>query len=127
MQQKTRPLSPHLSIYKPQISSVMSILHRITGVANFLGTMVFLWWIIYYISSRGDADFSPQALLQCWLVVAFLMGWTYTLWFHLATGIRHLFWDAGFGFKVSTANKTGWLAFLMASLGWLLMWCYLYF
>lgn len=104
---KNRPLSPHLSIYKPQMSSVLSILHRITGVGLFVGALILVWWIIVGVYS----SFNPNVLL--WGFWNSLMGkilllcWSAALFYHLLNGIRHLFWDVGMGFKVSTADKTG--------------------
>ena len=104
---KNRPLSPHLSIYKPQMSSVLSILHRITGVGLFIGALILVWWIIAGVYS----SFNPNVLL--WSFWNSLIGkillfcWSAALFYHLLNGIRHLFWDVGMGFKVPTADKTG--------------------
>lgn len=104
---KNRPLSPHLSIYKPQMSSVLSILHRITGAGLFVGALILVWWIIVGVYS----SFNPNVLL--WNFWNSLIGkillfcWSAALFYHLLNGIRHLFWDVGMGFKVPTADKTG--------------------
>jgi len=103
----SRPLSPHLQIYKPQITSVLSILHRITGIALAIGTLMLMWWLI--AAAAGPHAFaSAQAALGSWLGRLFLFGWTFALFYHLANGIRHLCWDAGFGFQLRTVSVTGW-------------------
>jgi len=103
----SRPLSPHLQIYKPQITSVLSILHRFTGIALAVGTLVLAWWLIA-AAAGPDAFASAQAALGSWLGRLFLFGWTFALFYHLANGIRHLCWDAGFGFQLRTVSVTGW-------------------
>jgi succinate dehydrogenase / fumarate reductase cytochrome b subunit len=115
MTKKARPLSPHLSIYKPQISSVLSIAHRVSGVVNFIGIAFMMWWI-FYLAYYGQY-FGETIVYQFFTSLfgkATIVLWTFSVFFHMCTGIRHLFWDCGFGFKVETMNKTGWLAVVMA-------------
>lgn len=103
-----RPLSPHLQIYKPQISSVLSILHRLTGVALALGTLLLVWWLI--AAATGPTAFAGvQDFVGSILGRLLLLGWTYALYYHLCNGIRHLAWDAGWGFELNVATATGWL------------------
>ena len=118
---QSRPLSPHLQIYRPQITSVLSILHRMTGVALFFGTIIWVWWLIG--AAIGDEAFdSARWFMGSWLGQIVLLGWTWSLFYHLANGIRHLAWDAGIGFELKTATATGWLvvifAFGMTALAW---------
>ena len=102
-----RPLSPHLQIYRRQITSVLSISHRATGVALSVGTLLLVWWLVALAS--GPAAFATaQGFIGSWLGRLLLLGWTFSLFFHLANGIRHLFWDAGYGFELKTTYASGW-------------------
>ena len=108
MRQAGRPLSPHLQIYKPQITSVLSISHRFTGLALAVGTLLLVWWLL--AAAAGPAPYAQaQAFLGSWLGVLLLIGWAYALFFHLCNGIRHLVWDAGHGFDIATTYATGWI------------------
>jgi succinate dehydrogenase / fumarate reductase cytochrome b subunit len=108
MRQAGRPLSPHLQIYKPQITSVLSILHRITGVALTVGTLLLVWWLL--AAAAGPAAYAQaQAFIGSWLGVLLLIGWAYALFFHLCNGVRHLVWDTGHGFDITTTYASGWV------------------
>ena len=101
-----RPLSPHIQIYKPQITSVLSILHRVTGGFLCLGAVVFAWWVITL--SLGPESFAVvRSALGSWLGRLLLFAWTFSFFFHLCNGIRHLFWDAGIGFELRTVHASG--------------------
>ncbi|MBM3523199.1 MAG: succinate dehydrogenase, cytochrome b556 subunit [Alphaproteobacteria bacterium] len=104
---RARPLSPHLQIYKPQITSVLSILHRITGVALSVGTLLLVLWIVAV--AFGDDGFYAgyMSFLRSGFGMLMLFGWTVALFYHLLNGIRHLFWDAGIGFDLETTRKSG--------------------
>jgi succinate dehydrogenase / fumarate reductase, cytochrome b subunit len=105
-QNRQRPLSPHLQVYRPQITSVLSITHRITGVALAVGTLLLTWWLV--AAATGNAAFSNvSAFIGSPLGLLMLFGWSVALFYHLGNGIRHLFWDAGLGFDMATAEKTG--------------------
>ncbi len=107
MAHPNRPLSPHLSIYRPQITSVLSITHRATGVALTFGALLLTYWITS--ATYGAETFaSAQALLGSWFGRLVLLGVVFSLWFHFANGIRHLAWDAGCGLDIPTVNRTGW-------------------
>ncbi|HEV2161497.1 MAG TPA: succinate dehydrogenase, cytochrome b556 subunit [Stellaceae bacterium] len=102
-----RPLSPHLQIYKPQLTSVLSITHRGTGLALGVGAIFLVWWLSG--AAWSDACFrAAQAFWSSWLGKLFLLGWTFSLFFHLLNGVRHLLWDVGFGFDLPTTYRTGW-------------------
>ena len=102
-----RPLSPHLQIYRRQITSVLSISHRATGVALSAGALLLVWWLVALAS--GPAAFATaQGFIGSWLGRLLLLGWTFSLFFHLANGIRHLFWDAGYGYELKTTYASGW-------------------
>ena len=111
MAQDDRPLSPHLQVYRPQITSVLSILHRLTGVALGLGALLLVYWLA--AAGSGPRAFAQaQAVAGSWLGWLVLLGFTWALFYHLCNGIRHLFWDAGLGYEISTARLTGWCVLL---------------
>lgn len=105
---KERPLSPHLQIYRPQITSVLSIFHRMSGVFLFLGSFLWAYWL-YAISQGIESYEVAQECMLHPLGLAILVGWTAMLFYHLLNGIRHLMWDAGHGFDLPTMRKTGWI------------------
>lgn len=108
MSSSNRPLSPHLQVYRPQLTSMLSILHRITGVALAVGTLLLVYWLA--AAAGGPESFAgAQALVGSFIGRLFLFGWTFALFYHLCNGIRHLFWDAGYGFEMQTAERSGWL------------------
>ena len=107
MSQAQRPLSPHLQIYKPQLTSVLSITHRATGLALSVGTLLLLWWL--FAAAAGADEFaSARAFWYSWIGRLLLLGWSWSLFFHLCNGIRHLCWDAGWGFELKTVYRSGW-------------------
>jgi succinate dehydrogenase / fumarate reductase cytochrome b subunit len=108
MNKTSRPLSPHLQIYRPQITSVLSILHRITGVALAVGTILLVWWLVAAASGH-EAFEAADGFMASWIGQLLLLGWTFALFFHLCNGIRHLAWDSGRGFELKTVSMTGWL------------------
>jgi len=100
-----RPLSPHLQVYKPQISSATSIFHRITGVALSAGTILLVAWLV--AAAAGDAAFSVvQAIFASWIGQLVLFGFTLALFYHFCNGIRHLAWDAGKGFELPDMHRS---------------------
>lgn len=103
-----RPLSPHLQVYRPQLTSVLSILHRMTGVALAVGTLLLVWWLIA-AASGAEAFSTVQGVIGSWIGRLLLFGWSFALFYHLANGIRHLFWDAGRGFDLPIVHATGWI------------------
>jgi succinate dehydrogenase / fumarate reductase cytochrome b subunit len=102
-----RPLSPHLQIYKPQLTSVLSITHRATGLGLGVGTILLVWWLVA-AATGNDAYLVAQHFWGSWIGIVLLFGWSLALFFHLANGIRHLFWDAGLGFELKTTYASGW-------------------
>lgn len=101
-----RPLSPHLQVYRPQITSVLSILHRITGVALTFATLLLTWWLA--AAAYGPEQFADaQAFLGSWFGQLLLWGFTFAVFYHLANGVRHLLWDFGWGFEIDQVRKTG--------------------
>jgi succinate dehydrogenase / fumarate reductase, cytochrome b subunit len=102
-----RPLSPHLQIYKPQLTSVLSFSHRATGVALAVGSIFLVWWLVAAVSGGGAFE-AAQNFWGSWLGLLLLFGWSFSLFFHLCNGIRHLAWDAGYGFELKEAYASGW-------------------
>ena len=107
MQQAERPLSPHLQVYRPQLTSVLSISHRATGLALSVGMLLLVWWLLA-AASGPEAYSHVSGFLSSWLGVLLLTGWTFSLFFHLCNGIRHLVWDVGHGFDLTTTYASGW-------------------
>lgn len=102
MARPARPLSPHLQIYRWQFTMLLSILHRIAGVGLGLGAILLVYWLC--AAASGPAAFAnAQAFVGSWFGILLLLGFSLALFFHLANGIRHLFWDAGRGFELKTA------------------------
>ena len=106
MTTEDRPLSPHLQIYKPQLTSVLSILHRMTGIALAVGLLMLAWWVI--AAASGPPAFAVvQDFNASWVGRLLLFGWSFALFYHLCNGIRHLFWDAGYGFELPNVYASG--------------------
>ena len=106
MNDSKNPLSPHLQIYRWHVSSLVSITHRITGILNLLGLIFICAWI----SSVGISE----NLFECFSVLLkgfigkfILIGFTWSMSYHLLSGIRHFFWDLGYGYEIKTANFSG--------------------
>lgn len=111
--QKERPLSPHLQVYKPQLTSMLSILHRGSGVFLMLGTPLLVCWL-GSIAGGATAYQHFQGFAGHWFVTLLILGWTFSLFYHLCNGIRHLFWDVGRGFEIEDLYKSGWLVLIAA-------------
>ena len=94
---KNRPLSPHLTIYKPMLTMMMSIVHRITGAALYVGTLLLAWWLLA-IASGANAYATFQAVAGSFIGRLVLFGYTWALLHHMLGGLRHLIWDTGHGF-----------------------------
>lgn len=101
-----RPLSPHLQIYQPQLTSILSIAHRGTGVFLSIGTLLLTYWLIAAAAGE-EAHGHAVHVIGSKLGQLFLFLWTLSLFYHLCNGIRHLFWDAGYGFELEAAYKSG--------------------
>ena len=103
-----RPLSPHLSIYRPLINMVMSILHRLTGAALYFGTLLLAAWLI--ATAMGEAQFAlVGAVLAHPIGKLVLFGYTWALAHHMLGGMRHLLWDTGRGLQIWQVNVLSWL------------------
>ncbi len=121
----SRPLSPHLQVYKPQITSVMSIMHRMTGVALAVGTLVLVWWLVA-AASGGSAFASAQGVIGSWYGRLLLFGWSFALFYHLCNGIRHLLWDMGKGFELGAVTRSGLIVVLVSLALTIIAWAWGY-
>lgn len=101
-----RPLSPHLQVYKPQLTSITSILHRITGIALSAGILYLLSWLLA-VAQGAEAFDRLQDFNGSIIGRLLLFGWSLAFFYHLLNGIRHLAWDAGFGFELPAAYRSG--------------------
>lgn len=115
MSNNDRPLSPHLSIYRWPVTMATSIVHRATGVGMAIGFILFVFWL-------GDMAVGPDAYAAFMDVVdstigrVLLVGWSWAFFYHLANGIRHLVWDAGYGFEKNQANASAWIVIVLSVL-----------
>ncbi|MDI7862461.1 succinate dehydrogenase, cytochrome b556 subunit [Rhizobiaceae bacterium n13] len=99
-----RPLSPHLQIYKPIPTMIMSIMHRITGGALYFGTLLVLWWLV--AAASGEAYFNWVNWFMGTLIgKIILFGYSWALLHHMLGGLRHFMWDLGYGFEKSFSTK----------------------
>ena len=119
--ERSRPMSPHLQIYKPQITSILSILHRITGVINMGGLLILAAWLIA-ASISDNAYAQMQWLMGSLLGMAALVVWSWTVFYHLCNGIRHLFWDMGKGFEIAQVTRSGQIVLLVSGLLTIITW-----
>jgi succinate dehydrogenase / fumarate reductase cytochrome b subunit len=107
------PLSPHLQVYRPQLTSILSITHRATGVFLSVGTVILLYWLV--AAALGPhAYIAMQACLASLPAQIVLAGAMFSFYFHLLNGVRHLFWDIGWGFELATAYKSGYAVIIGA-------------
>ena len=121
MSSAKRPLSPHLQIYRPQLTSILSITHRLTGVALAVGTLLLVYWLA--AAAAGPEAFrDAQSFVGSILGRLLLFGWTVGLFFHLCNGIRHLFWDVGLGFELDEVYRSGWTVVVATVVLSLLTW-----
>jgi len=106
-----RPLSPHLQIYRPVISMVMSIFHRITGTALYLGMIVLAWWLI---AAASGPDYYAVAMDWIGSVLGYLilLGLSWAVFHHALGGLRHFLWDTGRGFAIPTVLRLSWATLL---------------
>jgi succinate dehydrogenase / fumarate reductase, cytochrome b subunit len=115
-----RPLSPHLQIYRPQLTSMLSILHRATGIALAVGALYLAVWVMCAMSPRSYAAFES---FNGSIVGRFVLGgWLFSMFYHLCNGIRHLFWDAGYGFELKDAYRSGWIVVAVSLVATVLSW-----
>ena len=110
-----RPLSPHLQIYKPQLTSVLSIMHRFTGVILSLGIPMLSLWLLSL--SLGQAAYGCfESFLTSWFGRLLLFGWTFSFFYHLSNGVRHLVWDFGKGYSLKSTYRSGWIVLCISTI-----------
>lgn len=116
-----RPTSPHLSIFRPLITMVMSIVHRITGGGLYFGMLLLAWWLL--AAAIGPEAFSTaDAFFGSWFGRLILFGFTWALIHHLLGGIRHLIWDTGAGFGEAARNGLAWATIIGSVILTLVVW-----
>ncbi len=115
MGQPERPLSPHLQVYRPQLNSVMSISHRLTGLFLGAGAIFLSVWLVSLAGGPAQYD-AVQAVAGSFLGKTVLFTWTFSIFYHLCNGIRHLFWDSGHGYELKSSHLSGWAAIIISAL-----------
>lgn len=116
-----RPLSPHLQVYRPQLTSVLSIMNRLSGIATSLGTIVMVWWLV--AAATGPGAFAQvQWFAGSPIGLILLFGWTLALFYHLFGGLRHLAWDNGLGFSLEATYRSGYAALAATIVATVLTW-----
>lgn len=116
-----RPTSPHLQVYRPQLTSVLSILHRLTGIFLAVGVLALLYWLVAAAAGTEAFD-QAQGLAGSIVGRTLLFLWTGAFFYHLLNGVRHLAWDAGWGFELSTTYRSGWAVLVGATILSLAAW-----
>ena len=118
---RDRPLSPHLTIYRPTITMTMSIMHRITGCALYVGTLLVAWWLTAAAGPQSYFDF-VNGIFGSWFGQLVLLGYTWALMHHMLGGIRHFVWDTGAGLEKHTASKIAWATLIGSVILTILIW-----
>lgn len=107
MDRVERPLSPHMQVYGWRITNTLSILHRATGLMLSLGALFLAWWL--FAVASGDAAYrDAQSVIGSGWFKLPLLAWSFCFFYHLANGVRHLFWDVGVGFDRAQIRASGW-------------------
>jgi succinate dehydrogenase / fumarate reductase cytochrome b subunit len=118
---RARPTSPHWRIYRWQIGSSLSILHRLTGIALALGLLALCYWLVSL--AGGEKSYAAAArMFASPLGLLVLVSLTFAFWYHLLNGVRHLLWDAGYGFERAPRHASGWFALIAALFATLVIW-----
>ena len=117
------PLSPHLQIYRWHISSLLSITHRISGIINLLGLILMFIWLL--VLSLGENNYELfLIMINSFLGKFILVGFTWSMIFHLLSGIRHLAWDLGYGYEIKTANISGIIVIIFSLILTIIFWLF---
>lgn len=116
-----RPLSPHLQIYRPQLTSITSILHRATGYAMSIGLVLFVWWLVA-AASGPEAYAVFIGFCASGIGMLLLLGWTIAFYYHLANGIRHLIWDSGKLLTIKSAYRAGYFVLAFTAIATIISW-----
>jgi len=117
------PLSPHLQIYRWHISSLISITQRISCIINLLAIILIFFWLL--VLSFGESNYELFLLISNSFIGKFiLIGFTWSMSFHLLSGIRHLIWDLGYGFEIKTANISGTIVIIFSLVLTIIFWLF---
>jgi succinate dehydrogenase / fumarate reductase cytochrome b subunit len=108
-----RPTSPHWRIYRWQIGNSLSILHRLTGIALAFGLLALCYWLVSLAGGQRSYAAATKILASP-VGLLVMVGWTFAFLYHLLNGVRHLFWDAGYGFERTERHASGWFAVIGA-------------
>ena len=123
MSDSKNPLSPHLQIYRWHISSLLSITHRISGVINLLALILIFFWLLFF--SFGESNYELFLLIiNSFFGKFILIGFTWSMSFHLLSGVRHLIWDLGYGFEIKTANISGTIVIISSLILTIIFWLF---
>ena len=123
MNDSKNPLSPHLQIYRWHISSLLSITHRITGVINLIALILIFFWLV--VLSLGENNYELfLSIINSFFGKSILIGFTWSMSFHLLSGIRHLVWDLGYGFEIKTANISGIIVIITSLVVTVIFWLF---
>ena len=121
MNDSNNPLSPHLQIYRWKISSLLSIVHRISGVINLLALILIFFWLMLLGFSESNYELF-LLIINSFFGKFILIGFTWSMSFHLLSGIRHLAWDLGYGFEIKTANISGTIVIISSLILTIIFW-----
>ncbi len=124
MKKTNRPLSPHLTIYKPQITSILSISHRIAGVFQSIGLVIMSFFIFILYIGENLYDIA-DIIINSIIGKAFFIIYTFSLLYHLFNGVRHLLWDIGFGYSIKSVTYSGYFTIFAAFFSNLIIWVYI--
>ena len=123
MNDSKNPVSPHLQIYRWHISSLLSITHRISGVINLLALILIFFWLLCL--SFGESNYELFLLIiNSFFGKFILIGFTWSMSFHILSGIRHLAWDLGYGFEIKTANISGIIVIICSLVLTIIFWLF---
>ena len=123
MNDSKNPLSPHLQIYRWHISSLLSITHRISGVVNLLALILIFFWLTALSLGENNYD-SFLLIINSFFGKFILIGFTWSMIFHLLSGARHLVWDLGYGFEIKTANISGIIVIISSLILTIIFWLF---
>ena len=123
MNDSKNPLSPHLQIYRWHISSLLSITHRIAGVVNLISLILIFFWLVVLSFSENNYELF-LLVINSFFGKFILIGFTWSMIFHVLRGIRHLFWDLGYGFEIKTANISGIIVIVFSLALTILFWLF---
>ena len=123
MTDNQNPLSPHLQIYRWHISSLLSITHRISGVINLLALILIFFWLIALILGEDSYE-SFLLTINSFFGKFILIGFVWSMCFHILSGIRHLVWDLGYGFEIKTANISGIIVIIFSLVLTIIFWLF---